>query len=166
MYTDPDGLKTTVMIIHALTSWEKFANGTHVAVHFSNPGKDKYGDSYGETLYDPSGSYSIGNRNHPTSGTFSGEDANLQNYINDVLGRENGEYLNIYEFETTEEEESAMVEKAMSVGDGAGFSCARNSSKVLGEIGFHKAITPGGVEKQAEKKADSKITVGAGDEKK
>lgn len=158
-------MKTTVIIIHADSGWEKLANGSHVAVHFSNPGKDKFGDSYRETLYDPSGSYAIGNRNHPTSGTFSGEDANLQNYINDVLSRENGEYLNIYEFDTTEEQESAMVEKALQEGDGIGFSCAMNSSKVLKEIGFHEAITPGGVESQAKKMSENHYTEGAKSEK-
>lgn len=53
--------------------------------------------------------------------------------------------------DTTPEEESKMIEKAMEEGDGIGFSCASNVSEVLNEIGFNKGITPGAIEKQLKK---------------
>lgn len=142
------GVETTVIVIHANTWWEGIVGASHVAIHFSNPGIDKYGDAYGETLYDPSGGYAIGNRNHPTSGLFSEEDANLNNYIIDVENRDNGETCTIYKFATTPEQESAMVEKAMILGNGWGFSCADNVSNVLQEIGAKQVFTPGALEAQ------------------
>lgn len=150
-YTDPDGKKTTVIVIHADTWWEKPFGGSHVAIHFSNTGKDEFGDDYGEWLYDPSGHYAIGDRNHPTSGTFSEEDANLNDYIKDVENRGNNEYCNIYEFDTTLEQENEMVKRTIELGDGFGFSCAINSSYILNVIGANHVFTPGGLEIQLPK---------------
>ena len=83
---------------------------------------------------------------------FSDEkSSNLKQYINSVLSRKNGEYVNAYTIDTTPEEESKMIEKAMEEGDGIGFSCASNVSEVLNEIGFNKGITPGAIEKQLKK---------------
>ncbi len=150
-YIDPDGRKTSVGIVHADTWWEKPFGGSHVAIHFSNPGKNEFGDEYGEWLYDPSGSYAIGNRNHPTEGTFSGDEANLNNYIEDVENRGSGEHCKIYEFDTTSEQENKMVRRTLELGDGWGFSCADFASDVLKEIGAYHVLTPGSLEVQLPK---------------
>ncbi|AIW89518.1 hypothetical protein JO41_06680 [Treponema sp. OMZ 838] len=152
-YTDPDGRETTVMIIHANTGWEKFVSGSHVAVHFSNPGVDKYNYQIGQTLYDPSGSYQakdeFGCLYRSSSGVFSGESSgDLKAYIDSVLDRQNGEYIVAYTINTTPEQEKAMVESAMELGDGDGFSCASHTSEVLEKLDFKEVMTPGGLEKQ------------------
>ena len=152
-YEDPDGKETTVMIIHANTGWEKFAGGSHVAVHFSNPGVDEYNYQIGQTLYDPSGSYQakdeFGYLYRSSSGVFSGEPSgDIKAYIASVLNRQNGEYIVAYTINTTSEQEKAMVESAMELGDGGGFSCASHTSEVLEKLDFKKVKTPGGLEKQ------------------
>ena len=153
-YIDPNGEKTTIMIIHANSGWEKIVKGSHVAVHFSNPGKGSDGEYLEQTLYDPSGSYEAntgyGNGKYrPSSGVFSGDiPADLSSYIDSVLDRENGEYIVAYTIETTPEEEAKMVERAMENGDGAGFDCANNTSDVLKILGFKHTMTPGGLEQQ------------------
>src|SRR5574344_1316414 len=153
-YLDPDGRKTTILIIHANSGWEKIVNGSHVAVHFSNPGNGSDGERLQQTLYDPSGSYVADNgfgtgKYRPSSGVFTGDiPADLSSYINSVLDRENGEYINAYTIDTTPEEEAKMVEKAMENGDGTGFDCANNTSDVLKILGFKHTMTPGGLEKQ------------------
>src|SRR5574344_639484 len=122
-YLDPDGRKTTILIIHANSGWEKIVNGSHVAVHFSNPGNGSDGERLQQTLYDPSGSYVADNgfgtgKYRPSSGVFTGDiPADLSSYINSVLDRENGEYITAYTIDTTPEEEAKMVEKAMENGD-------------------------------------------------
>ena len=92
---DPDGRETTVLIIHANSGWEKLANGSHVAVHFSDPGTDSYGEFIPASLYDPSGSYDGGiNAVRPSSGVFSERhSSSLNKYIDSVLNRKNGEYV-------------------------------------------------------------------------
>lgn len=146
--------KTTVFIIHANSGWEKLANGSHVAIYFSNPGPDKDGDYYTPSLYDPSGSYDGGVKGavRTPSGIFSEENtSNPKTFIESVLNRENGEYIVAYTIETTPEQESEMVEQAMRNGDGFGFNCADNVSDVMKTIGFKHVMTPGGLEKQLQK---------------
>ena len=152
-YVDPDGRETTVLIIHANSGWEKLANGSHVAVHFSDPGTDSYGEFIPASLYDPSGSYDGGiNAVRPSSGVFSERDSSsLNKYIDSVLNRKNGEYVIAYSIETTPEQEAKMVEDAMKKGDGFGFNCADNVSSVMEEIGFSHSLTPGGLENQLKK---------------
>ena len=69
-----------------------------------------------------------------------------------MLNRENEEYINSYTIETTPEQESKMIERALELGDGSlGMNCADNVSDVMKEIGFKHVITPGGLEKQLKK---------------
>ena len=156
-YVDMWGLETTVMIIHADSPWEWIFNGSHVAIHFSNPGKDEYGEVLPQTLYDPSGSYEAntgyGNgKFRPSSGVFMGDpQADLNSYIESILSRENGEYVVTYSIDTTPGEESAMIERALQNGDGWGFSCADYVSDVLTPLGFNHVLTPGGLEDQLKK---------------
>ena len=152
-YTDPDGRETAVLIIHANSGWEKLANGSHVAVHFSDPGTDSYGEFIPASLYDPSGSYDGGiNAVRPSSGVFSERhSSSLNKYIDSVLNRKNGEYVIAYSIETTPEQEAKMVEDAMKKGDGFGFNCADNVSSVMEKIGFSHSLTPGGLENQLKK---------------
>ena len=152
-YVDPDGRETTVIIIHANTGWEKLVGGSHVAIHFSNPGIDSYGEITLPSLYDPSGSYEGLEQGkyqyRPSSGLFSGESqSNLDIYINSVLRRNNGEYIITYSIDTTPEQEASMIEKSIELGDGYGFSCANYVSQVLTELGFNPTLTPRNLEKQ------------------
>ncbi len=150
-FVDLFGLETTILVIHSNRWWEYPAGASHVAVHFSNPSGENE-----ETLYDPSGSYEAEDEFHATyrtsSGVFIGKQANLNNYINDILNRENGETVNIYKIDTTPDQEAAMIEKAFEMGDGSGFSCAYNVSSVLNSQGLMNiSLTPGAVEKQLKK---------------
>ena len=152
-YTDLDGRETTVIIIHANTGWEKLVGGSHVAIHFSNPGIDSYGEITLPSLYDPSGSYEGLEQGkyqyRPSSGLFSGEhQANLDIYINSVLERDNVEYLVTYSINTTPKQEASMIEKSIELGAGYGFSCANYVSQVLTELGFKPTLMPGNLEKQ------------------
>lgn len=153
--TDPDGRETTVLIIHANSGWEKLVNGSHVAIHFSNPGVSEIDNEFHEiSLYDPSGSYQADNgygtgKYRPSSGVFTGNiPSDLDSYIESVLDRENGEYINAYKIQTTPEQEAAMLDIANELGDGMGFNCADNVSEVLKELDFSHVFTPGGLEKQ------------------
>ncbi len=149
-FTDPDGRETTVFIIHANSGWEKLVNGSHVAIYFSNPGVNKYGELNPQILYDPSGSY-IGpeSKCRYDNGVFANNDASPEKFIASVLNRENGEYINSYTISTTPEQEAKMIDRALELGDGIlGMNCADNVSDVLKEIGFKHVITPGGLEKQ------------------
>lgn len=163
IYQDLLGFETTILITHASTSWEKFGGGSHVAVHFSNPGKDSKGDFLNQTLYDPSGSYQANNgygngKYRPSSGVFEGDvSGDLQSYINSVLDRENGEYIVAYKIDTTPEQESRMIESANKIGDGNGFNCADNTSTVLKEIGFKHTMKPGNLEHQLKNRIWYKI---------
>ena len=47
-YVAPDGRETTVLIIHANSGWEKLVNGSHVAIHFSNPGVSEIDNEFYE----------------------------------------------------------------------------------------------------------------------
>ena len=150
-FCDPTGKQTTVIIIHANVWWEMPFGGSHVAVHFSNPS-----GGYKETLYDPSGCYEakdeFGATYRTSSGVFVGEQANLNNYINDVLSRQNGETVNTYTYDTTPEQEANMIEMAFKMSDGDGFQCAYNVSSVMQiQNLMDVSLTPGGVEKQARK---------------
>ncbi|TWI71583.1 hypothetical protein JM98_02581, partial [Treponema putidum] len=153
-YVDPDGKKTTIMIIHANSGWEKLLGGSHVAIHFSNPGKTSSGDFELPTLYDPSGSYMILNPAkqlyRPSSGVFSGEEASdLASYIKSVLDRDNDEYIIAYTINTTPAQEAKMIELADEYGDGSGFNCADYVSEVLKEVlGFKHTMSPGNLESQ------------------
>lgn len=72
----------------------------------------------------------------------------MDSYIESVLDRENGEYINAYKIQTTPEQEAAMLDIANELGDGMGFNCADNVSEVLKELDFSHVFTPGGLEKQ------------------
>ncbi len=70
-YLDPDGKKTFLFVVHADTSWEIIAGGSHCGLHFSNPA------NYDKTLYDPSGHFenrsrASSDRGHPRDGIFGG----------------------------------------------------------------------------------------------
>ena len=150
-YIDPDGKKTTIFVIHANSGWEKLANGSHVAIYFSNPGAASDGEFNTPTLYDPSGSYDGGVKRaiRNPRGIFSEENtSNPETFIKSVLNRENGEYIVAYTIDTTPEQEAKMIERAMKDGDGFGFNCADNVSDVMKEIGFKHVLTPGGLERQ------------------
>jgi len=114
-FVDLFGLETTILVIHSNRWWKYPAGASHVAVHFSNPSGENE-----ESLYDPSGSYEAEDEFHATyrtsSGVFIGKQANLNNYINDILHRENGETVNIYKIDTTPDQEAAMIEKAFEMG--------------------------------------------------
>ena len=158
-YTDPDGKKTTIFIIHANSGWEKFVKGSHVAIYFSNPGNASDGESNNPTLYDPSGSYDGGVEGsiRTPSGIFSERNtSNPETFIKSVLDRENGEYIVAYTIDTTPEQEAKMIERAMEKGDGFGFNCADNVSDVMKQIGFKHVLTPGALEKQLQQ--SSKVT--------
>lgn len=154
-YTDPDGLETTVMIIHANSGWERIGKGSHVAIHFSNPGKDEFGEDYGEIIYDPAGSYGKDINADSQGDFYSGENGSLEKFISSVENRGNGEYVNTYKFATTSEQENEMVEQVINGEDGIAGMCAFDCSAVLRVIGFHISMTPGGVEKQAQHKVES-----------
>ena len=144
-YIDPDGKKTTIFVIHANSGWEKLANGSHVAIYFSNPGAASDGEFNTPTLYDPSGSYDGGVKGSIRNprGIFSEENtSNPETFIKSVLNRENGEYIVAYTIDTTPEQEAKMIERAMKDGDGFGFNCADNVSDVMKEIGFKHVLTP------------------------
>ena len=49
-----------------------------------------------------------------------------------------------------------MIERALELGDGNGFSCADNGSDVLKILGFKHVITLGGLERQLEKSTNVK----------
>lgn len=154
MSGDENG-STIVFIIHANTSWEKLAKGSHVAVLFQSPGYSERDKEYMDpTLYDPSGSYQGKNdkglRN--SNGTFSApEDASIEAYVESVLNRGNGEYVVAYRLNTTSDQETKMIEKAELLGDGFGINCADNVSSTLRILGFKHTWTPGGLEKQLKK---------------
>ncbi|MCR4940215.1 MAG: hypothetical protein K5930_08950 [Treponemataceae bacterium] len=77
--------------------------------------------------------------------------ADLNSYIESVLSRENGEYVVTYSIDTTPEEESAMIEKAIQNGDGWGFSCADYVSDFLTTLDFNHVLIPGDLEDQLKK---------------
>lgn len=140
-----------VFIIHANSGWEKIAGGSHVTIYFADPGFASDGESNNPTLYDPSGSYDGGIKGsiRTPNGIFSEEGtSNPETFINSVLQRENGEYINAYFIEATPEQQSRMIERAIENGDGIGFNCADNVSDVMREIGFKHVLTPRGLEKQ------------------
>ena len=150
--TDPNGLETTVMIIHANSGWERIGKGSHVAIHFSNPGKDKFGEDYGEIIYDPAGSYGKDINVDSQGDFYSDENGSLEKFISSVENRAIWEYEKIYEFAPTPEQENEMVEQVINSEDDIAGMCAFDCSAVLRVIGFHISITPGGVEKQAQHK--------------
>ena len=123
---DPTGLDTVVII----TRDNGF--GSHTAVRIDNNGSP--------ILYDPSGSYFVGDGERGSGAYFEGDDADLNKFIR--FHEESGSTVTIYRFPTTPEEEARIAEKIMpsdgsnGLGDGGlGFNCAERTSTALQGIG-------------------------------
>jgi len=159
-YTDPDGKKTIVFIIHAPTAWEKIAGASHVGIIMTEP---KEFTTYngiptvnGPTLYDPSGNYP-GNQGRHSSGTFInryyGEEKerefSLDGYLNYHLDKDGTVIM--YTFNTTPEQEADLIGKAFEQGDSRGFWCASDVSSLLSGLGIKQGLRPGKLQKQLDK---------------
>jgi RHS repeat-associated protein len=121
-FIDPLGLKTTIITTYD-TSYG-ITYGSHSALFISRPGQPSF-------LYDPAGSYNPkGERG--TGGTFEGNDANLQDYIK--YQRATGSTVKTIDIPTTKEQENAIIDRAIEIGDPRGFGCASSVSAAMGGV--------------------------------
>ncbi|HAU5595398.1 TPA: hypothetical protein JD313_004396, partial [Citrobacter amalonaticus] len=121
---DPYGLNNLDVIVNN--------NGIgHVGLHMGS------GDN--ELLYDPGGSYMTPEGIPSGSGgTFSGSDANLNNFLKYQF--EDGSDVNVYSFEITPDEDRKIREAIDEQGGCSPFFCASCSSSVLNGIGPFKNL--------------------------
>jgi RHS repeat-associated protein len=125
---DPTGLDTVVVITR------DYIIGSHAALYVDNAGTP--------IQFDPGGSYRSGDRG--SSGSFEGEEANLEAYMKYQRGT--GSTVATYRFKTTPEDESALVERispsdgSPGEGEGGSFTCAYHVSSVLQGVGPFKDL--------------------------
>lgn len=126
---DPSGLETVI-----ITTFD-YGIGSHSAAFIRTPGKPDF-------LYDPAGSYDP-IRERGTGGFFDGgTEANLKNYID--YQKKTGSEVYTVTLPTTPEQEEAIKERAMEIGDPRGFSCAISVSTALGGVcGISQTKLPG-----------------------
>jgi hypothetical protein len=124
-HTDPTGFDTVVIITR------DYGVGTHAALYIDNAGSP--------ILFDPGGSDEPNGEPRGSGGFFEDSDANLQNYIDYQKSTESA--VETYRFQTTTEQEAALVERISpsdagpGEGEGGFFTCAYHVSRVLQGIG-------------------------------
>jgi RHS repeat-associated protein len=138
-FRDPLGLVTVVVVNNNLPG-----TGLHSGAWIGNQGDP--------VLYDPNGSYHSGTRGD--EGIFGEEEASLQDYI--AFQGLDGDDVQIYTFNTTPEEEAALVARLdkSEVVDPGFFSCAISTAALLDGIGPFKNLgahlTPRGLGRSLE----------------
>lgn len=128
--TDPDGLDTIVMVFWNNADHTGFI-GEHSAVFVTNDGHP--------VLYDPSGDSRI-NGYHPTNDIFLDEDADLEQYLHAHGSQNPDTYPEVFDFDTTPEQEKEIAERIKNLGHLGSFNCADAVSSVLKGIGPFKDL--------------------------
>ncbi len=137
-FIDPFGLETTFIITYDSIGGVRF--GSHSALYLG------YGDAGQPAIYDPAGGYRRpsggydGSDGPPAdaSGLFTGPYADLGTFLN--YHRDDGSSVEIFSFNTTRDEEEAIFEQALEIGDQRGFSCSASVSNAIDGIGLFKGL--------------------------
>lgn len=116
---DPLGLATYLITTYDVIAGVRY--GSHSATYIDG--------EHGEApfLYDPSGSF--GGDTRPAGGVFEGDEADLRAYVQ--FHRISGSEVVITRMSTTKINEKVIKDRAMSIGDPRGFSCASSTSTAL-----------------------------------
>ena len=135
---DPLGLKTCLIFTRDTSYGVTYYS--HTAVWSS--GTCKSGDGSCRVsepfLYDPAGSYR--SRERGSAGIFSGEEAALEDYVR--YQRNTGSQVEVYCFETSCCDEKTIMDRADSIGDPRGFSCAASVSACISGVGPFRGVSP------------------------
>jgi RHS repeat-associated protein len=127
VYYDPLGLVTTVVVTYSKTLGVTY--GSHAGVYTSN-GSERGGPA----IYDPAGYYILDNSAEGGDVTIEPSIADRDQYIE--YQRHGSEYVEVYDIDTTPEQEQTIIDRALAVPRkvGAGF-CANATGNAIGGVG-------------------------------